>query len=130
MIMMTEDFFSRGLLVMAFMAKCMGVPVILSFDSMVEAAAREEISPVWLPVSHSWNNIENWADPGTVACGSWLLCTQAHQSKIHGPGTKGGVCRILFRSLWKPPTVRTHKQRSTSMSADNRWASRLSVGIR
>lgn len=44
--------------------------------------------------------------------------------RFMGPGTKGGVCRILFRSLWKLATVRTHKHLSTSMSAEDLWASR------
>jgi hypothetical protein len=133
MIMMTEDFPCRGLMVMAFVAMCMGVPVIKTFDSMVEAAARQEVPPVWLPVEDQWHDVHrnNWVDHGTIMTGWWMISAQAHHSKVHGPGTKGGVCRILFRSLWKPPTVRTHKHHpSTSMSADNLWASRLSAGIR
>jgi hypothetical protein len=117
---------------MAFVAKCMGVPLVCTLDSMTAAADRQEISPVWLPTHEDWiHGVEHGiVDAGTVNVGLWLITAEAHQSKNHGPGTKGGVCRILFRCLWKPPTVRTHKHRSTSMSADNRWASRLSVGIR
>jgi hypothetical protein len=132
MIMLTEEFFCRGLMAMAFVAKCLGVPVVQTFDAMTAAAARQEIMPVWLPVLPTWADpTNNWVDLGTIMCGDWMISTQAHHSKVHGPGTNGGVCRILFRSLWKPPTVRTHKHHpSTSMSADNLWASRLSVGIR
>ena len=128
--MMTEDFRSRGLMVMAFVARFLGVPNVHTFDALVDAAARQEILPVWLPVHEMWHNTHNWVDVDTQQTGDWMLASEAHHSKVHGPGTKGGVCRILFRSLWKPPTVRTHKHRSASMSADNLWASRLSVGIR
>ncbi len=55
MIMMTEEFFCRGPMVMAFVAKCLGVPAVQTFNSMVEAAARQEVLPVWLPVDAQWN---------------------------------------------------------------------------